>query len=89
MKEVGLYLFLLIAGPGFLWLGYRNVRTRAWHDGVPAIELMIDRAAGVEPPERNATDRGFARVNAWMMVVFGAFFSLVGLAVLYSSFASE
>ena len=84
-----MWLFLLIAGPGFLWLGICSLRTRAWRDGVPALELMIDRAAGVEPPPRNAWDRRFSLFNAWMFVVFGTFFSLVGLAVLYSSFASE
>ena len=82
-------LFLIAAGPGFLFLGVRSLRTRAWHDGVPIAELLIDRAIGEEPPARNETDRRFSLFNAWMMIVFGAFFSLVLAAVLYSQFVPE
>ncbi|WP_423605526.1 hypothetical protein [Sphingomonas sp. MS122] len=89
MNDVALILFLLVTGPGFLMLGIWNFRTRAWRDGVPAIELMIDRAAGVELPARNATDRRFGFFNALMLVLFGAFFSLVLVAVLYSQFVPE
>lgn len=89
MKDAVLILFLFVAGPGFLALGIWNFRTRAWRDGGPAIELAIDRAAGIEPPPRNATDRRFGFFNALMLVLFGAFFSLVLAAVLYSQFVPE
>lgn len=89
MKELGTILFLILAGPGFLVLGVWNLRIRAWHDGVPAAELLIDHALGQEPPPRNVTDRGFSLFNAWMMVIFGAFFSLALVAVIFSQFVSE
>jgi uncharacterized membrane protein YphA (DoxX/SURF4 family) len=88
MKSLGFLLFLLAAGPGFLWRGIRSLQTRAWESSVPALEYLIDRAAGIEPPPRNAWDRHFARFQAWMLVLFGTFFSLCGLAVLIS-FVSE
>lgn len=89
MSGLGTILFLFLAGPGFLLFGIRNLRTRAWHDGVPAAELLIDSAIGAEPPSRNATDRRFSLFNAWMMVIFGAFFSLCLAAVVISQFAQE
>ena len=82
MRTFGLLFFLILGGPGFLWLGIRSLRTGAWHDGVPALELMMDRMAGEEPPPRTAWDRRFAFFHAWMLALFGTFFSLVGLAVL-------
>lgn len=84
MKEVGVLALLALLGPGFLWMGIRSLRTKAWHDGVPALELMIDRALGEEPPPRTKWDRRFARFQAWAMVVFGLFFTLLFFAVLYS-----
>jgi len=89
MKLFGLLAFLLLAGPGFLALGIRALRTRAWHDGVPAVELLIDRAAGIAPPARTAWDRRFALFNTLMLLVFGAFFSLALVAILYSQFVTE
>lgn len=89
MKLLGAILFLVIAGPGFLALGIRNLRSGVWRDGIPAIELAIHRGAGTEPPPRNTWDRRFALFNAWAMVLFGLFFSLGLFAVLYSTFVSE
>ena len=89
MKEAGFILFLLAAGPGFVILGIRNLRTRAWQEGVPAIELLIDRALGEEPPPRTRWDRRLARFHGWMMILFGSFFSLVLVAVLSSQFVTE
>ena len=89
MKELGLILFLLLAGPGFFMLGVWNLKTRAWRDGVPVAELLIDRALHEKAPPRNAWDRRFGLFNAAMLVLFGAFFSLVLAAVLYSQFVTE
>ena len=86
MKAAGLLLFLLVAGPGFLIHGVRTLRRRAWHDGVPAIEYLIDRSLGVAPPPRTDTDRRFALFHTWMAVLFGGFFSLCLLGVLTSLF---
>lgn len=89
MKDIGALLFLILAGPGFLLLGIWNLKRRAWRDGVPAAELLIDRTFGVEPPPRNAWDRRFGLFNAAMLVLFGLFFSLALVAVLYSQFVPE
>ncbi len=84
MNTAFFLLFLLAAGPGSLCLGIRSLRTRAWQGGIPALELMIDRAIGEQPSARTAWDQRFARFHAWMAVLFGTFFSLCGLAVLIS-----
>jgi len=88
LKEIGLVLLLTLMGPGFLALGVWQLRTRAWREGVPALELLIDRAIGEEPPPRTKTDRTLGHINAWLLVIFGGFFSLCGFAVIYS-FVSE
>ena len=82
-------LFLTAAGPGFLLLGIWNLRRRAWRDGIPAAELLIDRALGAEPPPRNAWDRRFGLFNAAMLILFGVFFSVAFAAILYSQFVPE
>jgi hypothetical protein len=83
-RELYAVFFFSLAGPGFLALGIWNLRTCAWRDGVPALELLIDRAIGEEPPPRTKTDRMFSHINGWLMIVFGAFFSLCDFAVIYS-----
>ncbi|ESZ87930.1 MAG: hypothetical protein Q27BB25_06290 [Blastomonas sp. CACIA14H2] len=83
MKELGLLALLVLLGPGFLWMGIRSLRTRAWHDGVPALELMIDRVIGEEPPPRTKWDRRFALFQTGAAILFGSFFTLIFLAVLY------
>ena len=89
MKDLGTILFLLLAGPGFLYLGIRSVRTQAWRESAPALEVLIDRAVGVDVPPRTAWDRRFARFQAWMFVAFGSFFSLCLAAVLFTLFVPE
>jgi len=84
LKELGLVVLLTLLGPGFLALGVWNLRTRAWRDGVPALELLIDRTIGEEPPPRTKTDRALGRINAWLLVIFGGFFSLCDFAAIYS-----
>lgn len=81
---IGAMIFLLFAGPGMLALGVWSLRSGAWRDGVPLLELLVDRALGETPPPRNAWDHRFGRFHAWMSVLFGTFFSLCGLAVLIS-----
>ncbi|MGN6277425.1 MAG: hypothetical protein ACTHM8_01720 [Sphingomonas sp.] len=78
---------LVIAGPGLLTLGIRSLRTAAWKESVPVAEWLIDRAAGIEPPARTAWDRRFAHIQAWLLVIFGSFFSLGLAAVIFSLFA--
>ncbi|MBP7135825.1 MAG: hypothetical protein KBA57_05645 [Sphingomonadaceae bacterium] len=87
VSDAGLILLLLVLGPGFLFVGVRTLRTRAWHDGVPALELMIDRALGENPPQRTTWDRRFALFQMWMAIVFGSFFTLALMAVLYTLIA--
>ena len=89
MKTAVILLCLILAGPGLLWLGIHNLRTRAWHDGVPLVEAAIDRAAGVEPPERNDADRRFARFQAWLLTLFGTLFTLLGLVMAVSFWAID
>ena len=89
MNEVGLILLLGLIGPGFVALGIRTLREGSWQNGVPAIELMIDRALGQVPPPRTAWDRRFAMFHVVMTLVLGSFFSLAFLAVVYSQFFSE
>ena len=84
MKLVVAAAFPVITGPGFLFPGFRSLRRAAWRDGVPAAELLIDRLAGVEPPPRTAWDRRFALSNTAMLIMFGSFFSICGVAILYS-----
>jgi hypothetical protein len=84
MKEVGVLALLALLGPGFLWMGIRSLRTKAWHDGVPALESMIDRAIGEEPPPRTKWDRRFALFQTGAAILFGSFFTLLFFAVLYS-----
>jgi hypothetical protein len=75
---------LLITGPGLLVLGLWNLRVGAWREGIPAAELLILRAAGEEPSPRTAWDRRWSLINAGLSVLFGAFFSILALAVVYS-----
>jgi hypothetical protein len=89
MIELATILVLVLVGPGFLLLGLLNLKSRAWRDGVPAAELLLDRALGAEPPPRNAWDRRFGLFNAAMLILFGLFFSLVLVAILYSQFVPE
>ena len=84
MKTIALVLLMTILGPGYLVMGVSALRTRAWHDGVPALELLIDRAIGEEPPARTAWDLRFALFQSWMAVIFGSFFSLGLFAILYT-----
>jgi hypothetical protein len=84
LKEISVVLLLTVMGPGFFALGVWNLRTRAWRDGVPALELLIDRASGAEPPPRTRTDRTLGHMNAWLLVIFGGFLSLCDFAVIYS-----
>lgn len=79
-----LILFLLLAGPYFLWIGVQSLRRGWWRESVPLLEIVIDRAAGIEPPARTAWDRRFALAQAILFTVLGTFFSLVLLAVLFS-----
>ncbi len=41
-------LFLILAGPGLLWAGIVSLRRGYWRDSVPLLEVVIDRAAGLE-----------------------------------------
>ncbi|MFW2853043.1 hypothetical protein ACM61V_14140 [Sphingomonas sp. TX0543] len=84
MKDIGLALPLTTLGPIFMLSGIASVRKQHWRDSVPLGELLIDRIAGVEPPPRNRLDRGFARFQAWMNIVLGAFFTLCLVAVIIS-----
>ena len=82
--RIAAFLTLILTGPGLLLLGIRTLRHRIWQDGVPLAELLIDRAAGIEPPPRTAWDRRFAHCQAWMLVVFGTFFTLCLAAATFS-----
>ncbi|PXA84973.1 hypothetical protein DMC47_38615 [Nostoc sp. 3335mG] len=82
-------LLLAVMGPGFLTTGIWTLRSRAWRDGVPLLELAIDRAIGEEPPERTTWDRRFARFNAWAQIILGSFFTVCLVAVLFTQFAPE
>jgi hypothetical protein len=84
MDNLATMFVLLLLGPGLLALGLWNLRSGAWRDGVPAAELLIIRAAGQEPSPRTASDRRWSRANAWLSVLFGAFFSILALAVAFS-----
>ena len=84
MKDIGVVLLLMLLGPGLLFMGIVSVRRRWWQDSVPLAEFLIDRAAGIDPPPRNRWDRGFARVQAWLYILLGFFFTLCLAAVLFS-----
>jgi len=77
-------LFLVFAGPGLLSLGIWTLCKRTWYDGIPAAELLIDRATGLEPAPRTGNDRRFARVEAWLNIGFGIFFTFCLAAVIIS-----
>lgn len=87
MKTAFVMIFLLIAGPGFLFMGVQSLRGGWWRESVPLLEAAIDRAAGIDPPPRTAWDRRFAFGQAIMLTIFGAFFSLCLAAVLISTFS--
>jgi hypothetical protein len=89
MKPIIGALLLTVMGPGFLAMGIWTLRSRAWRDGVPLLELAIDRAIGEEPPKRTRWDRHFARFNAWAQIIFGSFFTVCLVAVLFTQFAPE
>jgi len=84
MKNVGLILLLVVLGPVFMLSGIASIRKAHWRESVPLAEFLIDRAAGIEPPPRNKWDRGFARFQAWMSAILGAFFTLCLAAVIFS-----
>ncbi len=86
--SVPAFLVLMLAGPGLLSLGIWTLRSRVWYDGIPLPESLIDRAAGIAPPPRDATDRRFARFHAWAGIALGSIFTLCLAAVLIS-FLSE
>ena len=78
-------LTLIVAGPGLLGLGLWTLRTRAWYDGVPAAELLIDRAAGVAPPPRDPSDRRFNLFHAGVSIIPGTFFTACLVAAVIAS----
>ena len=82
-------LLLAFLGPGCIILGIWTLRSQAWRDGVPLLELVVDRALGAEPPERSARDRRVARFNAWAQIIFGSFFTICLVAALFTQFAPE
>ena len=84
MKIAIAILFLLVTGPYLLWMGVQSLRRSWWRESVPLLEVVIDRVAGIAPPPRTAWDRRFAFAQAIMFTVFGTFFSLVLIAVLFS-----
>lgn len=87
MKMALSLLTLLFAGPGLLAIGVHSSRAAAWRESVSLFEWLIDRAAGLEPQPRTAWDRRFALVESWLLVVFGSFFSLAFVAIIFSLFA--
>jgi hypothetical protein len=89
MKIAAAILLLTVMGPGFAILGIWTLRSRSWRDGVPLLELAIDRVIGEEPPERTRCDRRFARFNAWAQIIFGSFFTACLVTVLFIQFAPE
>jgi hypothetical protein len=89
MRDVVAFLSLVLAGPGFLLLGIRNLRRGAWRDGVPVAELLVYRALEGEPRPRTRWDRRFAFCQAVMMILFGLFFSLALLAIVLTLFIPE
>ena len=87
MKALFGLFVLVVIGPGFLWLGIQSLRRGWWRESVPLLEVVIDRAAGLEPPPRTTWDRRFALFQAILFTIFGAFFSLCLVAVLISTFS--
>lgn len=87
MKALFGLFVLIVTGPGFLWLGIQSLRRGWWRESVPLLEVVIDRAAGIEPPPRTALDRRFAVAQAILFTVFGAFFSLCLATFLISTFS--
>lgn len=88
MSGVVTLIFLALAGPGLLWAGVMSLRRGYWRDSVPLLEVVIDRAAGTEPPARTAWDQRFAYAQAWVHIIIGAAFSAFLIIVLLS-FLSE
>ncbi len=81
-------LFLILAGPGLLWAGIVSLRRGYWRDSVPLLEVVIDRAAGLDPPPRTAWDQRFAYAQAWLHIAIGTVFS-VFFAIILLSFLPE
>jgi hypothetical protein len=79
----------IILGPGFLAYGIWMLRTRAWRDSVPALEVLLDRMIGEEPPARTKTDQRLMHIQAWLLAVVGGFMTAVEIYVLVDQILSE
>ncbi|WP_287979912.1 hypothetical protein [Sphingomonas sp.] len=84
MKTIFVILLLTAMGPIMMALGIASIRKQHWRESIPLAELLIDRAAGIDPPPRNRWDQGFARVQAWLNTILGAFFTLCLVAAIVS-----
>ena len=73
---------LVAIGALFAWLGARSLLSGSWRENVPAVEYLIDRAAGVAPPPRTRWDRRFALLQAWLSFLFGLIALAAGLVAI-------
>ena len=82
MSEAFATLLLIAFGPGLLtYVGFL-VRRNRWRDAAPALEVVIDKAVGIEPPPRNRTDHAFMIFQLVMMMFVGLIVTGLGLFVL-------
>ena len=82
MSDIVVLVGLAVFGPGLLAYVSFLVRRRRWRESVPLLEAVIDRAAGVEPPARNSTDRFFALVQLGAMSFVGLIATGLGMIVI-------
>jgi len=75
----------IAAGTGLRAMGIWTLDTCAWYDGVPAAELLVNRAAGIAPSPREQSNRRFNRSRAWMNIILGTFFTACLVAVVIAS----
>ncbi len=77
LKGLGLIGFGLL----FIWLGIFGWRNRR-EDHISLIEAAILKAADAEPHPFNRWDRLWAYVQPVLMLIFGPFLLLCGVAIL-------
>ena len=74
-------VIMMVFGAAASALGFWSLRTRAYENRISPIEYAILETTKSEPLPITKSDKAWGRTQAWLMIVFGTFFFLLGLFV--------